>query len=198
MESLSGQSFILSNLGRVDDEEMIPTARGLSHWRPTRFDNWQLNFPSLEGHLRDRAKDWFEIFGSALVQEKAADFSQLNETLAENLPAVRNRKNLDGKGIHAGKCGARELMRIRKDKIRICVGCLTTTTDREIGVMQKWWIDQMIGRTFIEILMRMVLRGTKGSKAGISSIDIIVGLIAIMEGVSLEIGVRVKILVEGG
>ncbi|GFX12207.1 hypothetical protein TNCV_1103251 [Trichonephila clavipes] len=30
MESLSGQSLILKNLGRVDDEEMIPTARGLS------------------------------------------------------------------------------------------------------------------------------------------------------------------------
>ncbi|GFV13776.1 uncharacterized protein TNCV_3957911 [Trichonephila clavipes] len=30
MESLSGQSFIPSNLGHVDDEEMIPAARGLS------------------------------------------------------------------------------------------------------------------------------------------------------------------------
>ncbi|GFX30046.1 hypothetical protein TNCV_2617571 [Trichonephila clavipes] len=28
MESLSGQSFVPSNLGHVDDEEMIPTARG--------------------------------------------------------------------------------------------------------------------------------------------------------------------------
>ncbi|GFW92480.1 hypothetical protein TNCV_517971 [Trichonephila clavipes] len=30
MESLSGQSFIPSNLGHVDDEEMISTAHGLS------------------------------------------------------------------------------------------------------------------------------------------------------------------------
>ncbi|GFY34195.1 transposable element Tcb2 transposase [Trichonephila clavipes] len=31
MESLSGQSFIPSNLGHVNDEEMLPTARGTSH-----------------------------------------------------------------------------------------------------------------------------------------------------------------------
>ncbi|GFU92275.1 hypothetical protein TNCV_1338561 [Trichonephila clavipes] len=31
MESLKGQYFIPSNLGRVDDEEVRPTARGLSH-----------------------------------------------------------------------------------------------------------------------------------------------------------------------
>ncbi|GFW64878.1 uncharacterized protein TNCV_3067351 [Trichonephila clavipes] len=91
-------------------------------------------------------------------------------------------------------------MRIQKNEIGICVGCLTTNADREIGGIQKWCIDQMIGGIVIEVLTGMVLRGiggTKDSRAGNGLIEIIEGLIAIMGGISLEIGVRVKILVEG-
>ncbi|GFX50760.1 hypothetical protein TNCV_2723441 [Trichonephila clavipes] len=51
MESLSGQSLIPSNLGRVDDEEMMPTAHGLS----------QCTFPYISTVC-------FEIWSELLVQ----------------------------------------------------------------------------------------------------------------------------------
>ncbi|GFW65972.1 uncharacterized protein TNCV_587981 [Trichonephila clavipes] len=37
-------------------------------------------------------QDWFEIFGSALVQGMAADFTQLKGALNENFPAIRNKE----------------------------------------------------------------------------------------------------------
>ncbi|GFV34294.1 hypothetical protein TNCV_2818431 [Trichonephila clavipes] len=48
MAEFSGQSFIPSNIGRVDGDEMISPSRGISNWRPTRFANGQLNFPNPE------------------------------------------------------------------------------------------------------------------------------------------------------
>ncbi|GFX59193.1 uncharacterized protein TNCV_937081 [Trichonephila clavipes] len=48
-------------------------------------------------HLLDRARDWYEIFGSTLVQDTDTDFAQLKEALAKNVPVVRNRKDLEVK-----------------------------------------------------------------------------------------------------
>ncbi|GFW56895.1 hypothetical protein TNCV_161251 [Trichonephila clavipes] len=70
----------------------------------------------------------------------------------------------------------------------------------EIGGMQKWCIDQMMEGIVIEVLTGMVLRGIKGTKdlkAGIDLIGIIKGSITIKESISLEIAIRVKILVKG-
>ncbi|GFT45270.1 uncharacterized protein TNCV_2123511 [Trichonephila clavipes] len=48
----------------------------------------------LNGHLRGRALDWFEIFGYSLVQGTATNFAQLKEALAENFPVVQNKTEL--------------------------------------------------------------------------------------------------------
>ncbi|GFT78319.1 uncharacterized protein TNCV_3946171 [Trichonephila clavipes] len=48
----------------------------------------------LKGHL-GRAQDWFDIFGSALVQNMATNFEQLKAALTKNFPVVRNRKDLE-------------------------------------------------------------------------------------------------------
>ncbi|GFV49104.1 uncharacterized protein TNCV_236381 [Trichonephila clavipes] len=45
----------------------------------------------LKGHLLGRARDWYEIFGSALVQNTATEFTQLKTALTKNFPVVRNR-----------------------------------------------------------------------------------------------------------
>ncbi|GFS78265.1 uncharacterized protein TNCV_3172201 [Trichonephila clavipes] len=47
----------------------------------------------LKGHLLGIARYWFDIFGSALVQNTATDFEQLKVALTKNFPVVRNRKD---------------------------------------------------------------------------------------------------------
>ncbi|GFY22087.1 uncharacterized protein TNCV_3297311 [Trichonephila clavipes] len=49
----------------------------------------------LKGHLLGRAQDWYQIFGSTLVQNTAMDFAQLKMALSKAFPAARNKKNLE-------------------------------------------------------------------------------------------------------
>ncbi|GFX19788.1 uncharacterized protein TNCV_2076941 [Trichonephila clavipes] len=49
----------------------------------------------LKGHLLGRALDWYQIFGSALVQNTATDFAQLKAALSKAFPAIQNRKDLE-------------------------------------------------------------------------------------------------------
>ncbi|GFT90582.1 uncharacterized protein TNCV_2729281 [Trichonephila clavipes] len=49
----------------------------------------------LKGHLPGTAQDWYQIFGSALVQNTATDFTQLKAALSKAFPAIQNRKDLE-------------------------------------------------------------------------------------------------------
>ncbi|GFW95223.1 uncharacterized protein TNCV_314261 [Trichonephila clavipes] len=49
----------------------------------------------LKGHLLGRALDWYQIFGSKLVQITATDFTQLKAALSKAFPAIQNRKDLE-------------------------------------------------------------------------------------------------------
>ncbi|GFT98786.1 uncharacterized protein TNCV_3792271 [Trichonephila clavipes] len=49
----------------------------------------------LKGHLLGIAQYWYQIFGSALVQNTATDFAQLKEVLSKAFPAIRNKKELE-------------------------------------------------------------------------------------------------------
>ncbi|GFX53577.1 uncharacterized protein TNCV_2326921 [Trichonephila clavipes] len=49
----------------------------------------------LKGHLLGRAQDWYQIFGSALVQNTATDLAPLKMALSKAFPAIRNKKDLD-------------------------------------------------------------------------------------------------------
>ncbi|GFX77776.1 uncharacterized protein TNCV_1106931 [Trichonephila clavipes] len=42
----------------------------------------------LKGHLLGRTLDWYQIFGSALVQNTATDFAQLKAALSKAFPAI--------------------------------------------------------------------------------------------------------------
>ncbi|GFS57383.1 uncharacterized protein TNCV_492271 [Trichonephila clavipes] len=49
----------------------------------------------LKGHLLGRAQDWYQVFGSALVQNTATDFAQLKMALSKAFPAICNKKDLE-------------------------------------------------------------------------------------------------------
>ncbi|GFW38713.1 uncharacterized protein TNCV_3880801 [Trichonephila clavipes] len=49
----------------------------------------------LKGHLLGRALDWYQIFGSTLVQNTATDFVQLKAALSKAFPAIQNKKELE-------------------------------------------------------------------------------------------------------
>ncbi|GFV60068.1 uncharacterized protein TNCV_874751 [Trichonephila clavipes] len=46
----------------------------------------------LKGHLMGRALDWYQIFGSTLVQNTATDFPQLKAALSKAFPAIQKKK----------------------------------------------------------------------------------------------------------
>ncbi|GFU78789.1 uncharacterized protein TNCV_4791751 [Trichonephila clavipes] len=111
----SGSSFFPTPLGHDDNLE-VGGAAGLSGLPEVYFsksenveefiegiDNqikW-LEPPSdlacayLKGHLLEWAWDWYEIFGSALVQNTATDFAQSKSALTKTFLVVRNRKDLE-------------------------------------------------------------------------------------------------------
>ncbi|GFY36565.1 uncharacterized protein TNCV_27701 [Trichonephila clavipes] len=44
-----------------------------------------------------RALDWYQIFGSTLVQNTATDFAQLKAALSKAFPAIQNKKELENR-----------------------------------------------------------------------------------------------------
>ncbi|GFY17947.1 uncharacterized protein TNCV_3384401 [Trichonephila clavipes] len=48
-----------------------------------------------KGHLLGIALDWYQIFGSELVQNTATDFTQLKAALSKTFPDIQNRKDLE-------------------------------------------------------------------------------------------------------
>ncbi|GFY11560.1 uncharacterized protein TNCV_4230291 [Trichonephila clavipes] len=49
----------------------------------------------LKGPLLGRAPDWYQIFGSASVQNTATDLAQLKAAFSKAFPAIRNKKDLE-------------------------------------------------------------------------------------------------------
>ncbi|GFW07926.1 uncharacterized protein TNCV_3920591 [Trichonephila clavipes] len=76
------------------DPEMR-NARGFNVWSEVYFSGSENVTEFLEGHLMDRALDWYQIFGSTLVQNTATDFAQLKAALSKAFPAIQNKKELE-------------------------------------------------------------------------------------------------------
>ncbi|GFW85296.1 uncharacterized protein TNCV_3250331 [Trichonephila clavipes] len=95
---MDASSFLPADLGREDNVEV-----GISDRVP--YNGTQLGLISLtpsdltcayvKSYLLGRARDWYEVFGSKLVQNTAIDFAQLKVALTTNFPVVRNRKDLE-------------------------------------------------------------------------------------------------------
>ncbi|GFX08364.1 uncharacterized protein TNCV_3268531 [Trichonephila clavipes] len=49
----------------------------------------------LKGHIMGRALNWYQIFGSTLVQNIATDFAQLKAALSKAFPEIQNKKELE-------------------------------------------------------------------------------------------------------
>ncbi|GFS86499.1 uncharacterized protein TNCV_513591 [Trichonephila clavipes] len=49
----------------------------------------------VKSHLMGRALDWYQIFGTTLVQNTATDFARLKAALSKAFPAIQNRKDLE-------------------------------------------------------------------------------------------------------
>ncbi|GFU89860.1 uncharacterized protein TNCV_4743011 [Trichonephila clavipes] len=52
----------------------------------------ELSCAYLKGHLMGRALDWYQIFGSTLVQNTPMEFAQLKAALSNAFPAIQNKK----------------------------------------------------------------------------------------------------------
>ncbi|GFX75916.1 uncharacterized protein TNCV_2238881 [Trichonephila clavipes] len=48
-----------------------------------------------KAHLLGRARNWYEIFGSELVQNTATAFAQFKAALTKNFPVIHNKKDLE-------------------------------------------------------------------------------------------------------
>ncbi|GFX16207.1 uncharacterized protein TNCV_4704611 [Trichonephila clavipes] len=55
----------------------------------------QLACAYLKGHLTGWARDWFEVLGYRVVEDKATDYTHLKQALSEQFPVVRNRSELE-------------------------------------------------------------------------------------------------------
>ncbi|GFX87114.1 uncharacterized protein TNCV_2151671 [Trichonephila clavipes] len=89
----SSSSVIPTPLADADNEEghaYIGAQRNLIYMTPS-----DLSCAYSKSHLLERAQDWYQIFGPALVQNAATDFAQLKATLSNAFPAMHNKKNLE-------------------------------------------------------------------------------------------------------
>ncbi|GFW03421.1 uncharacterized protein TNCV_1739711 [Trichonephila clavipes] len=89
-------------LAHADTSRNVLPRGGTSQWRPTRFNLYDPEMRNArgfnvwpEGHLLGRALDWYQIFGSTLVQNTTTDFAQLKAALSKAFPAIQNRKDLE-------------------------------------------------------------------------------------------------------
>ncbi|GFV93367.1 uncharacterized protein TNCV_3685901 [Trichonephila clavipes] len=104
------------NVGPILYDFEMRNARGFNVWPEEHFSGSQnvteflkgidnqiklLEIPSdlscayLKGHLLGRALDWYQIFGSTLVQNTATDFAQLKAALSKAFPTIQNKKELE-------------------------------------------------------------------------------------------------------
>ncbi|GFU23514.1 uncharacterized protein TNCV_3537291 [Trichonephila clavipes] len=90
----------------------------------------------LKGHLLGRAQVWYQIFGSALVQNTATDFAQFTAALSKAFPAIRNKKDLEKVLCIPTEKGVQELTDF---------GCnlLNLHKKLELGMSEKALVDHI-------------------------------------------------------
>ncbi|GFY03810.1 uncharacterized protein TNCV_1195901 [Trichonephila clavipes] len=93
----------------------------------------------LKGHLLGRALDWYQIFGSALVQNTATDFAQLKAALSEAFPAIQNRKDLETR-FYASQ------QRQNQEPTDFVYDLLKTQKKLELEMSEKALVDHILVR----------------------------------------------------
>ncbi|GFW70904.1 uncharacterized protein TNCV_2864991 [Trichonephila clavipes] len=97
-------------LAHADTSRDVLPRGGTSQWHPTRlnlydpemrnargFNVWPEVYFSGSENVTEflEALDWYQIFGSTLVQNTATDFAQLKAALSKAFPAIQNKNELE-------------------------------------------------------------------------------------------------------
>ncbi|GFV61238.1 uncharacterized protein TNCV_500301 [Trichonephila clavipes] len=93
----------------------------------------------LKGHLLGTALDWYQIFGSALVQNTATDFAQLKVALSKAFHAIKNRKDLETR-FYAPQ------QRQNQEPTDFVYDLLKLQKKLEIGMSEKALVDHIFVR----------------------------------------------------
>ncbi|GFS68768.1 uncharacterized protein TNCV_408721 [Trichonephila clavipes] len=93
----------------------------------------------LKGHLLSRALDWYQIFGSTLVQNTTADFAQLKAALSKAFPAIQYRKDLETR-FYASQ------QRQNQEPTDFVYDLLKLKKKLELGMSEKELVDHIFVR----------------------------------------------------
>ncbi|PRD18641.1 UNVERIFIED_CONTAM: hypothetical protein NCL1_59947 [Trichonephila clavipes] len=93
----------------------------------------------LKGHLLGRAQDWYEIFGSALVQNTVIDFVQLKAALSKAFPAIHNKKDLENRFYASQQRQDQELMDFVYELLKL-------NKKLELGMSEEALVDHIFVR----------------------------------------------------
>ncbi|GFW55760.1 uncharacterized protein TNCV_121441 [Trichonephila clavipes] len=84
----------VSNFGSRETYQVFTSSYGVLEKAFNCF-SYDLSCAYLKGHLLGRALDWYQKFGSTLVQNTATNFAQMKAALSKAFPAIQNRKDLE-------------------------------------------------------------------------------------------------------
>ncbi|GFU64658.1 uncharacterized protein TNCV_346351 [Trichonephila clavipes] len=93
----------------------------------------------LKGHLLGRVQDWYQIFGSALVQNTATDFEQLKAALSKAITAIQNRRDLETRFCASQKSQNQEPTDFVYDLLKL-------NKKLEMGMSEKAPVDHIFVR----------------------------------------------------
>ncbi|GFX91468.1 uncharacterized protein TNCV_3545511 [Trichonephila clavipes] len=91
------------------------------------------------GHLLGRALDWYQVFGSTLVQNTATDFAQLKAALSKAFPAIQNRKDIETR-FYASQ------QRQNQEPTDFVYDLLKLNKKLELGMSEKALVDHIFVR----------------------------------------------------
>ncbi|GFV36166.1 uncharacterized protein TNCV_4411681 [Trichonephila clavipes] len=98
----------------------------------------------LKGHLLARALVWYQIFGTALVQNTAMDFAQLKAALSKAFPAIPNRKDLETRFYASQQRQNQEPKDFVYDLLKI-------QKKLELGMSEKALVDHIFVRLELQV-----------------------------------------------
>ncbi|GFX25108.1 uncharacterized protein TNCV_2752831 [Trichonephila clavipes] len=93
----------------------------------------------MKGRLLGRALEWYQIFGSAFVQNTATDFAQLKAALSKAFPAIQNRKDLETRFYASQRRQNQELTDFVYDLLKI-------QKKLDLGMSEKALVDHILVR----------------------------------------------------
>ncbi|GFW36302.1 uncharacterized protein TNCV_1727301 [Trichonephila clavipes] len=133
-------------LAHADTSRDVLPRGGTSQWRPTRFNLYDPEMRNARGFnvwpeviSWGRALDWYQIFGSTLVQNTATDSAQLKAALSKAFPAIQNKKELETR-FYASQ------QRQNQDSTDFVYDLLKLHKKLELGLSEKAFVDLIFVR----------------------------------------------------